>query len=571
MRSLRRAPLLPLLLLLGASHAAQPPPSAPPSPSSACVHTPTDEVKRASWFHCLNNSRQSGIYNLTNNTGCCASHTSSGVLFPGVCSLCTKSGQPEFSCKLPQDLTDSSFSLSWGFFVALVADVCISFGLAMQKVANTRIQRRLSALAQGAPEVQRDPTFTDLLSEPTWLMGISLTVGSEIGNFAAYGDPNTPSSIVASLGCVCVLCNWLLATLWLKEPFRVRDIGGVCLVLVGVLLIIIFVPKSPNAGTANLLPCPLVYWGHYAEAPCGVVPEFWYSGNSFDGKQLAPGPQVCEANLIVVGSDYWYIWQPVWVCYFILTFMALVASTLYLKKKGHTHPVLSLLPADLAGGYTVCAAVTVSTFLFDYVLGKGRFFVLAEPVFWVCLLVLAGTAVFQVSYLNKALAHFDAGVVVPTHFVLFTFFSIVGPSVLYHELSLDANFMLPAPVMLLLFLVGIALTFGGVFILGSGKGVAPEPPVATLTDLSSGLAANDSAAVGLEESVRSRTTSVDADKREHSTYLKWVNLHPNTFKSLPLPPPPPLDERPRTNSSSSVPHSIESASARDAANRSPTM
>lgn len=72
-----------------------------------------------------------------------------------------------------------------------------------------------------------------------------------------------------------------------------------------------------------------------------------------------------------------------------------VFSVLLLKKKGHVHPVLSLLPADLAGGYTVCSAVTVSTFLFDYVLGKGRFYALAEPIFWVCVIILAATAIFQ--------------------------------------------------------------------------------------------------------------------------------------------------------------------------------
>ena len=62
---------------------------------------------------------------------------------------------------------------------------------------------------------------------------------------------------------------------------------------------------SPTAGTLNLLPCPIVYWGHYATAPCGVVPEWWYSGHTFNGAQLAPGYKVCENNLIVVGSDYW--------------------------------------------------------------------------------------------------------------------------------------------------------------------------------------------------------------------------------------------------------------------------
>ena len=47
---------------------------------------------------------------------------------------------------------------------------------------------------------------------------------------------------------------------------------------------------------------------------------------------------------------------------------------------------------------------------------------------------LASAAVFQVAYLNKAMQHYDAGIVVPTHYVLFTLSSIVGPSLLYQEL-----------------------------------------------------------------------------------------------------------------------------------------
>jgi multidrug transporter EmrE-like cation transporter len=287
----------------------------------------------------------------------------------------------------------------------LAADISISIGLALQKVANTRIQNRA---ARRNPQSMRvngasaaEPAISDLLAEPTWIMGIIVTVASEIGNFAAYGDPNTPSAIVASLGCVCVLCNWVVSIIWLKEPFRVRDVLGVILVISGVICIVVFVPKSPTAGTLNLLPCPIVYWGRYDSAPCGIVPEFWYSGHSFNSADLAPGPQVCEHNLVVVGSDYWYMYQPVWLAYFVCALSGLVASTMMLKKHGPKHPVLSLLPADIAGGFTVCAAVTVSTFLFDYVFKKGHWFALAEPIFWVCVAILAGTAVFQVSYLNK--------------------------------------------------------------------------------------------------------------------------------------------------------------------------
>ena len=53
----------------------------------------------------------------------------------------------------------------------------------------------------------------------------------------------------------------------------------------------------------------------------------------------------------------------------------------------------------------MCSAVTVSTFLFEYIIGSGfeKIYVAAEPVFWLMLVVLVTTAVFQVAYLNKAM------------------------------------------------------------------------------------------------------------------------------------------------------------------------
>ena len=77
---------------------------------------------------------------------------------------------------------------------------------------------------------------------------------------------------MASLGCVCVVFNWLISVLWLKEAFRYRDLLGVFLVVGGVIFIILFVPKSPTAGTLNLIPCPIVYWGSCISAVCALHP-----------------------------------------------------------------------------------------------------------------------------------------------------------------------------------------------------------------------------------------------------------------------------------------------------------
>ena len=97
------------------------------------------------------------------------------------------------------------------------------------------------------------------------------------------------------------------------------------------------------------------------------------------------------------------------------------------------------------------------------------------------LIILVSTAIFQVVYLNKALENYPSTLVIPLHYVLFTIFSITGPSILYQELTLDpAQLPLPPPLMMGLFVGGILMTFLGVATLSSGHGdddsaIAGEP------------------------------------------------------------------------------------------------
>ena len=216
--------------------------------------------------------------NLTNGTGCCADGRQ------GVCGGCGQS----FHC--PEKVVPG---FSWGIILALVADVIISVGLALQKHAHTLVDRRVTEMSrkiveEGSNEEVKRPAYTQVR---TWWIGIVLTVGAEVGNLcvrgiirdpsrvaaaaatatahnrlcvlqgprsrrlkvrphpaharsAAYGDPNTPSSVVASLGCVAVISNTIISAFCLGEGFRRRDIAGVLMVVVGVTFIILFVPKN---------------------------------------------------------------------------------------------------------------------------------------------------------------------------------------------------------------------------------------------------------------------------------------------------------------------------------------
>ncbi len=77
--------------------------------------------------------------------------------------------------------------------------------------------------------------------------------------------------------------------------------------------------------------------------------------------------------------------------------------------------------------------------------------------------ILAGTAIMQIKYLNRALQRFDATQVIPVQFVLFTLSVIGGSAILYRDFERtsaeDAG----------KFVGGCALTFFGVWLITTGR------------------------------------------------------------------------------------------------------
>ena len=130
--------------------------------------------------------------------------------------------------------------LMWGMILSLVGDVVISIGLALQKVAHNRLK------AQGGTVKK-----TAHLRMPVWWLGFFGMLAGEICNFVAYGDSNTPASVVTAVGCVGIIANNFISTVWLGEPFRKRDMLGSSFVIAGVALIVVFAPNQPCPLTAG--------------------------------------------------------------------------------------------------------------------------------------------------------------------------------------------------------------------------------------------------------------------------------------------------------------------------------
>ncbi|KAL1523556.1 hypothetical protein AB1Y20_018492 [Prymnesium parvum] len=363
------------------------------------------------------------------------------------------------------DDTSGDGGLMWGIFLSLAGDVIISIGLALQKVAHNII-KKIEANNEKPPE------YTKI---KTWWLGILLTIGGEIGNFVAYGDENTPASVVTAVGCVGVVANLAIATTFLGEPYRKRDVIGASLVVCGVLLVVFMAPSQETKLTAERF--------------------------------------------------YWLLAQPPAIVMYVV-YAGLMGFLFYIcPRYGHTHVIFYLALSSLIGSFTVMASKAVSTFVNLSIRGilEGPFWdqiggqtnnescindghswypissedpdlfgcvlvnppwsaknesgviiaeglqQLTEPGLYLSLIVMIFTAVMQVKYLNKGMQLFGNSEVIPCHYVCFTLSSIVGTSLMYQEFSVKSIGVCKQYIDLHLFGDGCFLTFLGVYLITSGR------------------------------------------------------------------------------------------------------
>jgi hypothetical protein len=244
------------------------------------------------------------------------------------------------------------------------------------------------------------------LKSPVWWLGISLMIVGEAGNFLAYGF--APASIVSPLGVVALISNCLIAPLLLGETFRWRDGLGVLIAIAGCVVVVLSASES--------------------------------------NPKLSP-------------DAIWYLvsrWE--FETYVGITLFLIVVLAFLSNKYGHRTLLIDLGLVALFGAYTALSTKGVASLL---ALDIWR--VVTYPITYLLVAVLVFTAVMQIKYVNRALQHFNATMVIPTQFVLFTISVILGSAVLYRDFETkkteDA----------VKFIAGCALTFSGVWCITSGR------------------------------------------------------------------------------------------------------
>lgn len=250
------------------------------------------------------------------------------------------------------------------------------------------------------------PKEKSYLRSPIWWVGIGLMVTGEIGNFLAYGF--APASIVSPLGVVALISNCLIAPLLLGEKFRWRDAVGVLIAVGGCVVVVLSASDSNPKLTPKAIWHLVTRWEFetYLGVTCSLIVVLMLASNKFGEKTI----------LIDIGL------------------------------------------VGLFGGYTALSTKGVASLL-TYSIWR----VVTFPITYLLVAVLVSTAIMQIKYINRALQRFNATMVIPTQFVMFTISVIVGSAILYRD------FERQKPEDGIKFGCGCALTFFGVWCITSGR------------------------------------------------------------------------------------------------------
>jgi drug/metabolite transporter (DMT)-like permease len=286
-------------------------------------------------------------------------------------------------------------------------------------------------------------------------LGIVMMCVGEMGNFSAFSF--APASLIAPLGCVSVLSNITVAHFLLKERMRLRDLIGIVIATLSATGIVIISPSVRNA-ISGLVLSDLTF----------VV---FFCCCCFAGR--ARVESVHSARVYVTAAVYHLQHYSLCCDRYVHGAGATVWPQVragscddHLDAGVHHRDVgerlLDLYPSEHSGRQPVPLLAHVRAH--DHRRRNRRH---ADPVRVALHRCDLRAHSSDARFLNMAMQHFEASVVTPTVFVLFTVFTIAGSLILYKEFA-----GMPA-LHIVLFVIGCLYTFAGVYLITGDR----TPPV----------------------------------------------------------------------------------------------
>lgn len=237
----------------------------------------------------------------------------------------------------------------------------------------------------------------------TWWSGMTLMILGEICNFVAYAFVD--AILVTPLGALSVVITTILSAIFLKERLSMVGKVGCFLCIIGSVVIVMNAPAEASAATIQEMQ-------HFV---------------------IAPG-FLSYAGVIIIGC----------------TFLAFWAGPRYGKKS----MLVYLSICSLIGGLSVVATQGLGAAIVTQIGGTKQYdqwFLYVLFVFVVC------TLLTEVIYLNKALNIFNAALVTPTYYVMFTSSTIVTSAILFRGFKGTATSIVTVVMGFLVICSGVVL------------------------------------------------------------------------------------------------------------------
>ncbi|KAK3195061.1 hypothetical protein Dsin_026371 [Dipteronia sinensis] len=222
--------------------------------------------------------------------------------------------------------------------------------------------------------------YTYLL-EPLWWVGMVTMIVGEVANFVAYAY--APAVLVTPLGALSIIVSAVLAHFMLKERLQKMGVLGCVTCIVGSVVIVIHAPQehTPNS-----------------------VQEIW---------TLAT--------------------QPAFLVYGAATLSVALALVLHFEPRyGQTNILVYLGICSLMGSLTVVSVKAIGIAIKLSLEGISQ---MAYPQTWFFMTVAAICVITQLNYLNKALDTFNAAIVSPVYYVMFTTLTIIASIIMFKDWS----------------------------------------------------------------------------------------------------------------------------------------
>ena len=306
---------------------------------------------------------------------------------------------------------ESSEGSLWllGVFMSIIASTCTNLGVNLQKY---------SFLLEAKRIVKDKRSY---LRQPKWIFGMLMVIIGSIGDFVALGF--APQTLITPVGGFTMVANVFFAHYFLNEDFNRRDAIATALIIAGVVQVAFFADRS---------------------AKCFTLQELvdFYSRVAFIVYAVLVGLICIILVCLVKHIEH-------------LSESLGSSSRQYMRFK-RIHPILYPALSGVFGAQSVLFAKSTAELIKTTMTGDNQLTNYGTYLIGCGML----TCIFlQIHWLAQGLQRFDAVFIVPVFQCFFITVSIIGGGVYFDEFKIMSIFQIS------MFLVGVAITLCGVFLL----------------------------------------------------------------------------------------------------------